>query len=66
MTKNSEQKERLDYHGLSKFLDNLKTLFAFKTDTPTKLSQLVNDVGYKTTDTVKCYTKVVTGVANEI
>ncbi len=52
MTKNSEQKERLDYHGLSKFLDNLKTLFAFKTDTPTKLSQLVNDVGYKTTDTV--------------
>ena len=52
MTKNSEQKERLDYHGLSKFLDNLKALFAFKTDTPTKLSQLVNDVGYKTTDTV--------------
>ena len=52
MTKNSEQKERLDYHGLSKFLDNLKALFAFKADTPVKLSQLENDVGYKTTDTV--------------
>ncbi len=50
--KNSEPEERLDYHGLSKFLDNLKTLFAFKADTPVKLSQLENDVGYKTTDTV--------------
>jgi len=50
--KNSEPEERLDYHGLSKFLDNLKALFAFKADTPVKLSQLENDVGYKTTDTV--------------
>lgn len=49
---NSEPEERLDYHGLSKFLDNLKTLFAFKTDMPAKLSQLENDVGYKTSDTV--------------
>ena len=52
LTKNSEPEERLDYHGLSKFLDNLKALFAFKADTPVKLSQLENDVGYKTTDTV--------------
>lgn len=44
------KKQFLDVFGVKFLWENIKSKFAYKAEVPTKMSELLNDVGYRTTD----------------